>query len=275
MKSKPAVRSACSVLLKVAYDGRPFHGYAIQTNARSVAGELLAAVQKLDPSVDRLRGSSRTDAGVHARGQVVAFDCERGIPLRGWALGLCSHLPAEIAVRAVSYAPSGFDPRDHAVQKHYRYTLLLDSVRDPFYEGRAWRIGGHLDTSLVCSSSRCALGTHDFAAFRAAADERTSTVRTIHDIGFSQDQSDARIWYIDVIGNAFLHNMVRILVGAMVDIGKGSITPDAIRRALASQSRSDLGITAPAQGLCLESIDLSWSPLPEARWPEGAWRGCE
>src|SRR5262245_52676739 len=112
------------VLLTVAYDGQPFSGWAPQRNAPTVAGELLAAIQTMQPDVREVRGASRTDAGVHARGQRAAFDAEGAIPPRGWVLGLCSRLPASIAVRSASLVPAGYDPRRHGRGKRYVYTLL-------------------------------------------------------------------------------------------------------------------------------------------------------
>ena len=115
------------MLLTVAYDGRPFAGFVQQPGQRTVAGELLGALQALDPKVREIRGASRTDAGVHAHGQRVAFDAEAGIPMRGWVLGTARHLPPEIAVRRAAKVPEGFVPRFQNQGKRYRYLLLRDA----------------------------------------------------------------------------------------------------------------------------------------------------
>jgi tRNA pseudouridine38-40 synthase len=247
------------VLLTVAYDGGPFAGFAIQPNQRTIAGELLGAVRALDPAVREIRGASRTDAGVHARGQRVAFDTAASLPARGWALALSRHLPQEIAVRRAAFVAEGFSPRFGNLGKRYRYTILRDLVRDPFLDGRAWRAPAIDSDEAVARAAReaeSALGTHDFAAFRSAADEREKTVRTLRSFTVTVDPADPRLVRVDVEGDAFLHNMVRILVGTLYDVARGHRPPGTIAKALASLQRKDAGITAPALGLCLEQVLL-------------------
>lgn len=255
------------VLLTVAYQGGPFHGFAPQPGVRTVAAELLDAVRSIDPRVSGLRAASRTDAGVHARGQLVAIDTDRPIGPRGWVLGLSSRLPPEISVRSAVFAPAGFDPRRHAVLKHYRYTLLLDHCRDTFLEPYAWRVRPEIDLALGSDEARAVVGTHDFGAFRSAADRRPSTVRTLADVSVTRAGHDPRQVWIDIRGDAFLHNMVRILVGTIVDIARGVAAPGAFARALESRSRSDLGMTSPAHGLCLESIEIDTALDGDSVWP--------
>jgi len=248
------------VLLTVAYDGRPFAGFVVQPSQRTVAGELLGALQAIDPSIRSIRGASRTDAGVHAHGQRVAFDPQVTIPPRGWVLATARHLPREIAVRRASIVPAGFSPRFTNAGKRYRYLVLRDKVRDPFLDGRAWKVD-ELDApaTLELAAREAALGegTHDFAAFRSSADERENTVRTLHRVRVSLDPSDVRVMRVDVEGDAFMHNMVRILVGTIVDVARGRLAPGAIARALASKQRRDAGITAPPDGLYLEEVLLA------------------
>jgi len=203
----------------------------------------------------------------------VAFDASVEMPMRGWVLAPARHLPPEIAVRRAAVVPEGFSPRFQNQGKHYRYLLLLDPARDPFLSGRAWRVAGLDDPGararLSEEASRCE-GTHDFAAFRSSADERESTVRTLRAVRVSEDPSDARLLRVDVEGDAFLHNMVRIIVGTLVDVARGRLAPGATSRALESKRRTDLGITAPPDGLYLEHITLreegatAWPPAPFA-----------
>lgn len=247
------------VLLTVAYDGGPFAGFATQPGQRTIAGELLGALRALDPKVKEIRGASRTDAGVHAHGQRVAFDTDATIPPRGWVLGVSRHLPAEIAVRRAAIVPERFSPRFTNRGKRYRYLILRDPARDPFLEGRAWRAPGHLDEAAIARAARDAedaLGTHDFSAFRSSADERAVTVRTLRSLTVTVDPADLRLVRVDVEGDAFLHNMVRILVGTLIDVARGHRPPGTIARALASRDRKDAGITAPAEGLYLEQVLL-------------------
>jgi tRNA pseudouridine38-40 synthase len=262
-----------AVLLTVAYDGTPFHGFASQPHARTVAGELLQAVRSMDAGVQSVRGASRTDAGVHARGQLVAFDTAQSISPRGWALGLSSRLPPQIAVRRAALAEVGLQPRAHAIAKHYRYLLCVDCCRDPFLDSFAWRLAPALDLDLARSEARSLIGTHDFAAFRSSADTRDSTVRTLHDVSIGRVDPSAPVVAIDVRGTAFLHNMVRIIVGSLVQIARGTLKPGTFNRALESLRRSDLGMTAPARGLCLESVLLDPSLQLAEVWPQPAGPG--
>jgi tRNA pseudouridine38-40 synthase len=259
------------VLLTVAYDGGPFAGFATQPNQRTVAGELLGAIRAVDPAVREIRGASRTDAGVHAHGQRVAFDTAATIPSRGWALAIGRHLPAEIAVRRAAMVAEGFTPRFENRGKRYRYLILRDPVRDPFLEGRAWRAPGMFGEEPLALAQReaaLAVGTHDFAAFRSSADEREKTTRTVRRLEVSVDPGDARVVRVDVEGDAFLHNMVRILVGTLVDVARGHKAPGAIARALVSKERKEAGITAPSEGLYLMEVLLD--DEGEDGWPATA-----
>ena len=250
------VEHAFGVLLTVAYDGRRFSGWARQTNARSVAGELEGAIAAVDPKASLTRGLSRTDAGVHAREQLVAFDTDKDIPLRGWVLAISQHLPDEIAIVRASRVQPGFDARRFLTRKVYRYTVLHSLVRDPFLEGRAWRIMERFNHSEINAIAQSLVGKHDFAAFRGAADTRTDTVRQIFRIEVLRAHSDDRITLVEVEGNKFLYNMVRIIVGTLIDIARERRPKDALIRALASGARTDLGITAPPDGLCLERVTI-------------------
>lgn len=253
------------VLLEVAYDGTEFSGWAAQRAARTVEDTLRGAVAALDPRAGALRGASRTDAGVHAERQVVAFDASREIPARGWVLGLNQHLPSDVAVRSARAVPPGYAPRFSARSKRYRYRVLVDSVRDPCWRTRAWRVSA-LDVPAMAREALGALGTHDFASFRASADRRTNTVRTLTRVEIERE-TDRRIVAVVVEGNAFLHNMVRILVGTLVDVARGRLAPGTIMRALAERTRRAAGTTAPSMGLVLENVDVILPDGAGERWP--------
>jgi tRNA pseudouridine38-40 synthase len=253
------------VLLRVAYDGTSFRGWATQKGARTVEETLLGAVLAMDPHAKEVRGASRTDSGVHAEAQAAAFDTSRAIASRGWVLGLNRHLPEDVAVRAACAVPPGFAPRFAARTKRYRYRVLVDTVRDPSWRSRAWRVD-QLDISAMMGEALSARGKHDFAAFRRSSDRRSGTVRTLSRVDVEREL-DARLVNVVVEGDAFLHNMVRIMVGTMVDVGRGRLDKGAMQRALASRMRAAAGTTAPAHGLVLEQVDLD---LPEERgepWP--------
>jgi tRNA pseudouridine38-40 synthase len=237
----------------------------MQEGARTVAGELLGAIRAMDPRVTEVRGASRTDAGVHARGQLAAFDPVQVIAPKGWALGLSAHLPSEITIRQAALAPRGAAPRFSAIRKRYRYLILRDPLRDPFWEGRALRFSHQLDIHKLRREAALLVGTHDFAAFRSSADERVNTVRTIEQVSVEHLAGDARVLAVDVVGTGFMHNMVRIIVGALLDVGRGKLGEGTVTRALRGGSRTDLGMTAPAHGLYLESIEHTLAL--EGPWP--------
>src|SRR5262249_39489784 len=138
--------------------GRIFSGFARQPNARTVAGELDGAVRAVVPSAGLVRGASRTDAGVHARGQRVAFDVDQELPVRGWVHAINAQLPSEIAVVRAARVPPGYEPRFQAIEKTYRYVLLESTVPDPFLSGRAWRIGDRLNHEAMREAAQALLG---------------------------------------------------------------------------------------------------------------------
>jgi tRNA pseudouridine38-40 synthase len=264
----PPTDAPAGILLTVSYDGEAFAGFAPQPGQRTVHGALLDAARKLDPTIGVLRGASRTDAGVHAFGQLVALDPSGRIPPRGWVLGMNAHLDADVAVRRAQPVPRGFEPRASRRGKRYRYLVMRDPVRDPHLERIAWRIGGSLDLAAMRTEAASLLGTHDFRAFRSSSDERIETTRTITRVDLVEEaHADPRLLSIVVEGTAFLHNMIRIVVGTLVDVGCGRLAPGACARALATGARTDLGITAPAKGLALDEVFHDVSPEWGAAWP--------
>lgn len=258
-------RGPTGVLVQVAYDGTGFSGWAAQKHGRTVEDTVRGAIRALDPRAAGPRGTSRTDAGVHAEHQLAAFDTTLSIPPRGWVLALNQHLPDDVAVRAARLVPAGFTPRFASIKKRYRYDLLLDKVRDPLLWNRTWRIGYDMDMARVAREAASIVGTHDFCAFRSAGDERTDTVRTIHAV--TVEPRDDRRWSVTIEGTAFLYNMVRILVGTLVDVGRGHLDEGTIARALAAKERRYAGQTAPPQGLTLAAIDVALPEGTSEPWP--------
>jgi tRNA pseudouridine38-40 synthase len=255
---------AHGVLVQVAYDGSGFSGWAAQKAARTVEDALRGAIRALDPRAEGPRGTSRTDAGVHAEGQLAAFDATFAMPPRGWVLTLNQHLPDDVSVRSARAVPVSYNPRFASKKKRYGYHLLLDKVRDPLHRDRAWRIGYDMDMERLQREAKAIVGTHDFAAFRSVGDCRAVTTRTIHDVHVERSRDDARTARIVIEGNSFLYNMVRILVGTLVDVARGRLPEGSVERAIAGRDRALAGQTAPAHGLVLESIELD---LPEDAGP--------
>ena len=256
---------AHGVLLQVAYDGTQFRGWAAQPGERTVEDTLAGAIRTLDPKASDPRGTSRTDAGVHAEAQMVAFDAALAIPPRGWVLAINQHLPDDACVRSARHVPAGFHPRFASRGKRYRYDLLLDRVRDPLLRDRAWRIGWPLDLERMGREASHIEGRHDFAAFRSAHDARHDTVRTMQRAVV--ERRGERLASVIVEGDAFMHNMVRILVGTLVDVGRGHLSEGTLARAIASGDRKHAGMTAPAHGLVLEQTFLDLPEGTGAPWP--------
>lgn len=241
-----------NIRLVVEYDGTGLSGWQRQHNAPTVQQHLEEALAKLLAHETTVSGASRTDAGVHARGQVVLFHTERPIPLHGIRRGLNSLLPESIAVHDAAEVADDFHPRFSATGKHYRYTILRAPDRSPRWRDRAWHVRDALDLPAMLAAAGALIGEHDFAAFRAAGCTARSTIRRIDAIELTGDADGLLI--VDVRGNAFLRNMVRIVVGTLVDVGLGRLTAAQVGEILASKDRTRGGRTAPAHGLELVSV---------------------
>jgi tRNA pseudouridine38-40 synthase len=270
--------AATGIVLEIAYSGTAFHGWARQETCRTVADTVQRALTKMDPNASLLRGASRTDAGVHAEGQVAAFDTAMTIPLKGWVLGINQQLPEDVSIRAARRCPVGFEPRFACTGKRYRYGLRVDPVRHPFWEQNRWRIPSDLDVESMQLAAQDFVGTHHFGAFHSARDERSNLVRNVLSVDVHVEEHTPcpprvalgnlpapRNLSVVVVGTAFLYNMVRIMTGTLVEIGRGRRELGAIRQALASGIRTDAGVTAPAHALTLEAVFFD-PPFIE-RWP--------
>jgi tRNA pseudouridine38-40 synthase len=240
------------IRLVVEYDGTTLCGWQRQLNGPTVQGHLEDALATLLTHPASVTGASRTDAGVHARGQVATFRTERTIPLHGIRRGLNSMLPDAIAIREATEVADDFHPRHSASGKHYRYTILVRPDRSPLWRERAWHQPDPLDRDAIVAAAAILTGEHDFAAFRAAGCAAKTTVRKLESIALSEPEPDLLV--VDVRGNAFLRNMVRILVGTLVDVGSGRLAGAQVAEILASKDRVRAGITAPAHGLELVEV---------------------
>lgn len=259
---------ARGICLTVAYDGTDFAGYQLQPGERTVQGELERAIETMSGGPVRVRAAGRTDAGVHALGQRVAFDVEPSradIPLEGWERGLNSNLPEDIVVRGAMWCAPRYEPRYDAIDKTYRYLVHVGGAPNPLMRKRAWHLGkprtdarSPFDAARAGEAARAFEGTHDFRAYCAADGDSKTTVRTIHSLrvreGFAEDPE---LIALEVRGNAFLKNMVRILAGTIVDVALGRRGAETIARTLDPRaSREDAGKTAPAHGLTLVEVRL-------------------
>jgi tRNA pseudouridine38-40 synthase len=239
------------VKLVVEYDGTTLCGWQRQASGATVQGELEIALAKLLQHETPCAGASRTDAGVHALGQVCAFRTERTIPLHGIRRGLNTMLPHSIAVVDAQEVADDFHPRFGAIGKHYRYALLARADRSPLLHDRAWHLRDPIDVEPMRVAAAALAGEHDFAAFRAAGCSAKTTLRRIERIDVTRVGDQV---LIDVRGNAFLRNMVRILAGTLAEVGTGDRPATQMAEIIESRDRIRAGITAPAGGLTLVSV---------------------
>jgi len=234
----------------VAYDGTDYCGFQRQANGPSVQGVLETALERVTGEKTTVLAAGRTDAGVHARGQVVAFDTEWRHPLATLLRALNAVLPPDVAVREVARAALGFHPRYDAKSRHYRYTIYNRLVRSPLVRRTSLHEPRRLDVEAMKRAARLLVGEHDFAAF-GRSPQGGSTVRRVARAGWSGDPP----WlYFDIEANAFLYRMVRSIVGTMLQVGLDRMTVEDFGRVLASRDRAQAGPTAPPHGLCLVRV---------------------
>jgi tRNA pseudouridine38-40 synthase len=245
----PVVR----VRLTLAYDGTRFHGIAPQPGQRTVGGELASALVRVLQAPVQLTVAGRTDAGVHARGQVVSFDAPAAADgMADLARRLTRLLGPEIVVLDAGVAGPGFDARHSATARHYRYTVLNRPVPDPFLAATAWWVAEPLDLRAMQLACDPLIGEHDFASFCRRADDALSTVRVVREVGW-RDLGDGLLCF-DVAASSFCQQMVRSLVGTMVDIGRARKKAGDMAWILRSKERARAGRVAPAHGLCLWEV---------------------
>jgi tRNA pseudouridine38-40 synthase len=232
----------------VEYDGTDFSGWQRQPGMRTVQGCLEEALHEMTSEAVFVRGAGRTDAGVHADGQVASFPLVARIPPHGLLRGLNSILADDVAILEVAEVDASFDARFSARGKVYRYCVWNHVVRSPRHARTAWHVRQALDMAAIVDGAARLVGEHDFRAFRAADCDRRTTRRILRRLDV--DRQGARLTF-DVEATAFLKNMVRIVVGTLVDVGRGRVGVEAIARMLETGDRAAGGVTAPAQGLTL------------------------
>lgn len=237
--------------LTIAYDGTAYHGWQLQPGRRTVQGVLEEAILRLTGEERRVAASGRTDAGVHAEGQVVAFDLERAWEARRLQLALNAVTAGDLAVKSVEAVADEFDPRRWASRRRYVYTIWNTSWDSPFHRRYAWRVGVSLDVGEMQRAASCLLGEHDFTSFRAAGCDAESPVRRIFRSDLRQDGE--RIEYT-IEATAFLRHMVRNVVGTLVEVGRGKRKADSIPELLAARDRTLAAPTAPPRGLSLVEV---------------------
>ena len=291
------------ILLRVAYDGTNYHGWQLQPNAATIEGELNRALSALTGEEIAVTGASRTDAGVHALGNVAVFDTTSRIPAEKFSYALNQRLPEDIVIQSSKQVADDFHPRHCDCRKTYEYDILNRTFPLPAYRNTAYFLYGTLDIEAMRRACQAFLGEHDFASFCAAGAQVQTTVRTIYSLevecrplteagtpvppasgeavnaaaGKSGEQvqqaqpasgeaairaaggtnagSADQLLTIRVKGNGFLYNMVRIIAGTLVEVGRGHIKPEEVAGIIAAKDRAKAGSTAPARGLRLVEIE--------------------
>ena len=257
------------VALGVEYDGTEFFGWQAQREQRSVQSTLTEAIGQVADERVVVHGAGRTDTGVHALQQVVHFEASAERTPRQWVLGVNSNLPADVRVQWAREMPDDFDARRSATARHYRYLVLESDVDSPLLRRRAWRVRGPLDCAAMTRAALALLGENDFSAFRAAGCQSRTPMRRLMAAGVERA---GRIVALDFVANAFLHHMVRNLVGVLVEIGTGRAPAAWASEVLAAKDRRLAAVTAPANGLTL--IDVAYPQrfeIPPAAGRD-AWR---
>jgi tRNA pseudouridine38-40 synthase len=250
-----------TIRLTIAYEGTNYAGWQVQPDQPSVQGTIEKALAQLTQETIRLHAAGRTDAGVHALGQVAHFMTASTIPPARFAAALNGLLPRDIVIRASAEAPAGFHARYAAVRKQYRYLIDTQPLSPPWLRNLVWRLPGPFDLAAFQQAGQVLLGRHDFRSFESKSAPDEDSVRTVFEFQAGHE-SEATPWAqpsniisMDVTADGFLYNMVRSIVGTLVKVAHGKWSADDVRRVLNSRDRAQAGPTAPPHGLYLMRVD--------------------
>jgi len=260
-----------NIRLLLAYDGTEYVGWQVQPNGSSVQSTVERAIRELTGAPAKLVAAGRTDSGVHAFGQVANFTTECSISCEKMRPGLQSFLPPDVVVRNVDEVADDFHATYSATKKRYRYVIYNNRAPNPFVRKYAWHCHAELDATAMHEAAQVLLGTHDFRCFESQYPNKATSVRTVmeatvqrHSLWpeWSRSQSPTQplgsegpFLFFDVVADGFLYNMVRAIVGTLVNVGRRKWTADDVRRIIENQDRSQSGPTAPPHGLYLVHVD--------------------
>lgn len=241
----------------VEYDGTDFQGFQIQAQGLTVQGELEKAIERVAQRQVRVLGAGRTDTGVHASGQVIAFDVSWRHTTQDLHRALNAVLPIDIAIRDLTATHPTFHPRFDARWRRYRYIILNQPVRSPLWARYAHHVSESLDVGMMREAGRRLIGHHDFAAFGKPT-QGDSTVREVMQAEWFVEYSkgiEGKLLTFEITANAFLYRMVRNVVGTLLRVGRGELAPDGVMALLETGDRAAAGPPAPACGLCLVRVE--------------------
>lgn len=239
------------IVLLIQYDGTAFNGWQFQNNGRSIQGEIERAIAVLTKENSRVTASGRTDSGVHALGQVAHFDTNSNLSLQRICIGLNGIMDNDVSVLNAYEADHDFHARFSALERKYFYMIYNNPQRSPFMRYRSMWLNYHLDEAYFADALRYLEGEHDFASFCKKKSRLENTVRTISK---TQVKRRGDYIYVYITGNAFLHNMIRIIMGSCIDLYKSGKDPAFIKEILRMKDRDCSGVTAPPYGLYLRQI---------------------
>ncbi|SKC35443.1 tRNA pseudouridine(38-40) synthase TruA [Maledivibacter halophilus] len=240
-----------NIKLAIAYDGTNYSGWQRQNNARTVQYEIEKALKKILKKDITLHGSGRTDAGVHALGQVASFVEDFALPVDKIPLVVNNLLPKDIVIRSAEEMKMDFHARYCAKGKKYIYKIFNDSIRNPMYRNYSYFINGHIDLKKIIEASKYFIGEHDFRTFMASGSNIKNTIRTIYDINIYKKD---KFIILEYEGNGFLYKMVRIITATLMDINFNRIGIENLNSIIKSKDRNKARHTAPAQGLYLARV---------------------
>ncbi len=246
--------------LVLEYEGTHYHGWQVQPGLATIQGTLQEALARIAGTPVLVAGAGRTDAGVHALGQVASFRADIGLDPLVLRRALNASLPRDIAVLEAAEAPHGFDARRDATARTYRYTLLCRPQRSAMWRNLALHVPRPLNLTAVAAAAGCLVGEHDFSAFRAAGCTAPTPVRRVSESCLERDGDFARF---TITANAFLQHMVRIIMGTLLQVGEGRLTPDGFQAVFASGDRRRAGKTLDPRGLCLVRVHYDPALAPQ------------
>ena len=242
-----------NIKLEIEYDGKEFNGWQKQPNKLNIQGEIEKAIERITGEEVELMASGRTDAGVHALGQVANFKTNSNIPIEKFAIALNSNLKKSILIKSAEEVDDRFHSRLSCKKKTYRYVIDNSKYGSAIYRNLETHIDIPLDIEKMKQAVKYFEGEHDFKAFKASGTSSKSSVRTIYKAEILEKENN-KIW-IELTGNGFLYNMVRIIAGTLVEVGLGNIEPKEIENIIKSKKRENAGKTLPPQGLYLVNVE--------------------
>jgi tRNA pseudouridine38-40 synthase len=242
-----------NIKIIVQYDGTEYHGWQIQNGLRTVQGELVRALSTIDGREVMVHGSGRTDAGVHALGQVASFQFAHPHPAERLLLAINGNLPYDIRVIDASEVSDDFHARFSAIGKQYRYSVFTGQVLNPMMFRYVHQTTYTLDVEAMKNAAKDLIGEHDFRSFTVTPEKEIHTIRTVTALDITLD-SKTEVLNFDISANGFLRYMVRTIVGTLVDVGRGHLQPDSILQIFAAGKREAAGTSLPAKGLTLIKV---------------------